>query len=400
MGPLSGSRPTFDEVYEQTFTVAYRTLRRRGVRVADLDDACQEVFASVDQELKKGTLPRSVKAWVAGIAIRVAEHQLSERWRHEARIDPEEDLTRIAAVGEATDAGAQRAALNAFVWVLVDEIENDQQRHVIILHYLSELSIPEIMAGLNRPEGTVKKQLAAGRRSMDQALARRIARGGKDIVPLFGVAALLESLPNADPPEGMRERVRGRLRDLGYGGGGGGGPAAPAIPPGPPVAPLATAAAPSSWTSVALVLVGAVALVEAGIIAGLLYAPPRAAVDVRPETVAAVVTASAAPNVAPAPAPATTAVPSAGALAVVAPRHDGTVIATQKTVLLDAREALRLGNIKDARHAVEEYARRWPDGGHLAAEMRQMRQQIESYAEAHSNDPQTEEFRVQLDAAP
>jgi RNA polymerase sigma factor (sigma-70 family) len=395
VSPLSGSRSTFDDVYEQTFTLAYRTLRRRGVRVADLDDACQEVFASVDQELKKGTIPRSVKAWVAGIAIRVAEHQVSERWRREAPIDQEEDLTVIAAVGEATDAQAQRAELTAFVRGLVDEIENDQQRHVITLHYLSELSIAEIVVGLNRPEGTVKKQLAAGRRAMDQALARRIARGGKDVVPLFGVAALLESLPNADPPEGMQERVRDRLRELGYGGGGGtggGAPAAPAIPPGPPVAPLGNAAAPSSWTSVALVLVGAVALAEAGIIAALLYAPRRAPVDVRPDTVAAVVTASAAPNGAPAPAPFARAAPSSRALAVVAPRNDGTVIAREKTVLLDAREALRLGNIKDARRAVEEYAQRWPDGGHIAAEMREMRQQIESYAEAHPTELQVVEL--------
>jgi hypothetical protein len=255
------------------------------------------------------------------------------------------------------------------------------------------------MGELKRPEGTVKKQVAAGRRRMEEALARRIARGGKDVVPLFGVVGLLESLPNADPPDGMRERVRGRLRDLGCGGGGGGGgggPIAPAMPAAPPPAAPLAVGTPTSWSASPGVVVGSLLGLLPGIIIGALWDPlhgSHTTIEMRPDALAAAVTASAAPSVAPAPsaAPSASAVPPS---TPATPPGDRSDIDAERVVLERGQVALKGGRVKDALDAIEKHARRWHDGGELAPKREELRADLERYMAEHPNDPEVVDLRT------
>jgi RNA polymerase sigma factor (sigma-70 family) len=396
MPPPRASSPTFDDVYEQAFSIAYHTLRSNGVRLPwDLDDACQEVFAIVDQELKRGALPRNVKAWVAGISFKVARRKGRQYARDAARLDYGVDPTLIAAPDE--DAGTRERVQEDLVLSLIEEIDNDQQREVIILHYLAEQTIPEIVADLKRPEGTVKWQIQAGLRAMEAALRRRKALGAA-VLPLFGVVGLLESLRYIKAPDGVRARVRERLRDLGCGGGG--GPIAPGMPPAPSPGTLARAAT-RTWGGTAVTILGMVALVEAGLIAGLLVERRRASVEARPDTVAAAVTGT--PNAPPAPSAAPSAGPTPASTATApAPMRDPSAadFDAETFILAQAEGALAEGRVKEALKGIEDHARRWHGGGALAQTRETLRADVERYMAAHPNEPQVVELRAHPKGTP
>ncbi len=48
-----------------------------------------------------------------------------------------------------------------------------REREVVVLHYLADLSVEEIARERGLPAGTVKTRLAAGRRRLEQELARQ-----------------------------------------------------------------------------------------------------------------------------------------------------------------------------------------------------------------------------------
>ena len=58
------SPPTFDAVYEGTFELAWRLLRRLGVPESSLDDAAQDVFVTVHRRLGDFEGRSSPKSWV------------------------------------------------------------------------------------------------------------------------------------------------------------------------------------------------------------------------------------------------------------------------------------------------------------------------------------------------
>ncbi len=73
--------PEFRDVYEAWFDYVWRTLRRLGVREADLGGATQEAFVVVYRRLSTFDASRPVGPWVAGITFRVAAQE-RRRARH------------------------------------------------------------------------------------------------------------------------------------------------------------------------------------------------------------------------------------------------------------------------------------------------------------------------------
>src|SRR3954470_17967759 len=63
-------------LYEEHFEFVWRSLRRLGVSAASLDDATQEVFVVVFRRLADFEGRSSVRTWLFGIAIHVAQHHM------------------------------------------------------------------------------------------------------------------------------------------------------------------------------------------------------------------------------------------------------------------------------------------------------------------------------------
>jgi RNA polymerase sigma factor (sigma-70 family) len=385
--PSTPSKVTFPEVYAQGFDTAHAVLDGKGVREDEMDDALQEVFVEAHKKLDDGTVPDNVKKWVAGIAFNVAARAGRRRARTAARFVSEADAVNDVAMATREDDGERiDPAVAALLWELVKKIPNEDHKDVVLRYYVGEQSIPEISAELRRPEGTVSYQLQRGRAFVEAQLRRR------NVVPIFGVVGLFESLRHLKAPDDLRARVWDRLKDLpggGVGGGGGSRPVAPAMPPAPLLAPVVAAA---SYGTTALGVVAVLGVLQ-GIVLGALWDPlhrTHGDVEARPETVAAAVT------VAPRTAPAPNAAPSASAVAssmLVAPPGDRSEIDAEQVVLERGQAALRSGRVKEALDAIEKHAGRWHDRGGLTWKRERLRADLDRYIAEHPNDPQVIELR-------
>src|SRR5262245_22373561 len=65
--------PEFEELYEAHFDFVWRSLRRLGVPHPGLDDAVQEVFIVVHRRLGAFEGRSTLKTWLFGIAVHVAQ---------------------------------------------------------------------------------------------------------------------------------------------------------------------------------------------------------------------------------------------------------------------------------------------------------------------------------------
>ena len=74
-------RPTFDEVYAETFPAVWRTARRLGVVESSIDDVVQEVFVTVYRRLDQFEGRCALKRWVFGILVRVVNNYRRTRGR-------------------------------------------------------------------------------------------------------------------------------------------------------------------------------------------------------------------------------------------------------------------------------------------------------------------------------
>ena len=162
---VDGSRRTSEESARLTKLLAenldfvWRTLRRFGVREADVDDATQRVFLIANDKLAQVEVGRE-RAFLVGIATRIASHARRSYQRRElleqrlsnslqpANPDPEELTQRLQA----------RELLDRALDGMPEEL-----RAVFVLFELEELSVDEIARLLTLPRGTAATRLRRAR---------------------------------------------------------------------------------------------------------------------------------------------------------------------------------------------------------------------------------------------
>ncbi len=148
-----GDERAWAELYQQFAGRIAGYARTKGVR--DSDDLVGDVFAAAAERIGRfdGDAAQ-LRSWLFTIAHhRLADH-LRRRKRRATDPTPTADLDRFATgvdvMGEATsriDAGGALAMLS---WV------TDEQREVLTLRILGELSIAETATVLDKPPGAVK----------------------------------------------------------------------------------------------------------------------------------------------------------------------------------------------------------------------------------------------------
>ena len=182
-GPASGvlSRPrdavvaptqrpetaTFEQVFTTHAPFVWRTLRRLGVREADVEDVCQEVFLVVHRQLPGFEARSSIRTWLYGICLRAASSY--RRRPHRSREDiastpPEESIPA------PQDDDLERKRALARLDVALDQLDDDK-RAVFVLYELEQLSMAEIAEATGCPVQTAYSRLHAARRLVEAALA-------------------------------------------------------------------------------------------------------------------------------------------------------------------------------------------------------------------------------------
>jgi len=171
--PLPVELPTFDfaALYEAELTHVWHSLRRFGVRPADLEDLCHDVFVVFYRARHRYDPARPVRPWLSGIAFRVAsEHRRRACNRHELPGEP----PPLPALDPPAD---ERMALHEEQALVLAALQtlSDERRAVLIMHDLDEQAMPEIAEALGWPLNTAYSRLRLARAEFAAAVQRRRA---------------------------------------------------------------------------------------------------------------------------------------------------------------------------------------------------------------------------------
>lgn len=325
----------FEAIYLEHHAFAGRCLLRLGVNRAGVDDARQDVFLTAFRRLRTYAGHASIRAWLGGIARRVAWRHRRTRQRHERRIDALGSVTpELLSLEDWVRTREARAVLDAFVEAL-----DPPKREAFVLCELEGLSAREAASATGVNAATLYSRLRVARSSF-ASMCASLEQDGIAVRPEHAARIHRE----AAPPD-RRAAQRGWLALA------------------PKVAGASTLAVAKPLLAVVLGLGGlsAVAVTTtsdppvASIAAptlGSIPAPSSAKTPPRPVRAATVV-----PEVEP-PAPA--ASPRTRPRRVAPEPTDD--LAEQVSLLGRAEQQLSEGSLADAADSAAAYLERWPKG--------------------------------------
>jgi RNA polymerase sigma factor (sigma-70 family) len=166
----AGAGWAWRELYRETAGPVERFLRARGVR--DPDDVVGDTFLNVVRSIERFDGDEvAFRAWVFAIARNTAIDR--ERWlaRRPVHLVPDDDLAAIGPAGDAEMDAMEQLSLEHVRRVL--HRLTPEQRDVLLLRILGDLTVDQVAAVVGRSAGAVKMLQARGL----AAIRREIERG-------------------------------------------------------------------------------------------------------------------------------------------------------------------------------------------------------------------------------
>jgi RNA polymerase sigma-70 factor (ECF subfamily) len=165
----------FAAVYRDQFGYVFRTMRRLGVRPADLDDLVQEAFTVVLKRLNDYETDRPIEPWLFGIAFRVAAAHRRHRSRRITEV-PSPQLEHADLDGAGPEASFADRQARLLVLQALEALDLDQ-RAVFVMHDIDEQPAPAIADVLEIPINTVYSRLRAARAKFEARIRKLRASG-------------------------------------------------------------------------------------------------------------------------------------------------------------------------------------------------------------------------------
>ena len=125
----------------------------------DAEDAVQEAFVTAIRKRRELARVTNPEAWVRTVAL----NRLRAGWRHAAVVRKYQPA--VPGPQAAVEVGPEHVAIVAALAGL-----HQDQRQVVVLHYLADLGTAAIAVELGVPEGTVKSRLARARGRLAELL--------------------------------------------------------------------------------------------------------------------------------------------------------------------------------------------------------------------------------------
>ncbi|WP_437756762.1 RNA polymerase sigma factor [Sorangium sp. So ce321] len=168
---MSTPDPKFRALYDAHFNFVWCSLRRLGVREADVLDLAQKVFLTAHIKLAEFEGRSLITTWLFGICQRVAsDYRRSARFRREVTTDAAEmDLYGATSEDLARSAESRQRAQAAEA--ILNKLP-EPQRLVFVLFELEEMSGQDIADLLGISVGTVRSRLRLARETFSREVKR------------------------------------------------------------------------------------------------------------------------------------------------------------------------------------------------------------------------------------
>jgi len=155
---MAGDREAFGKLVDRHRRSVFALALHRGFQLAEADDLAQEVFVKAFKGLGALQEPERFARWLYGIAGHVFADAARARRRRQGEIGlesaPELEAQAEEFPAMALDLGRQSAEVLRALGELPEE-----QRLVLTLRYLENLSPKEIAERLGEPRGTIRSRL-------------------------------------------------------------------------------------------------------------------------------------------------------------------------------------------------------------------------------------------------
>jgi RNA polymerase sigma-70 factor (sigma-E family) len=148
-----------DELYAASYQRLVVQLYAVCGDLSDAEDAVQEGFVTAIRKRRELARVGNPEAWVRTVAL----NRLRSGWRH-ATVVRKYQAT-VPGPQASIEIGPEHVAIMTALAQL-----NDDQRRVVVLHHLADLSTADIAHELEISEGTVKSRLARARTQMAELL--------------------------------------------------------------------------------------------------------------------------------------------------------------------------------------------------------------------------------------
>lgn len=160
--------PELRELYTEHVQFVARVLRRMGVREADLEDECQEVFSTLYRRRDSFDGRGTVRSFVFSFARRVAaDYRKRAHIRRESLTDQVDDASIDPSVDDAIDTRRARRLLSE----LLDGLDDDR-RAVFVLFELEQLPMNEVAELVGCPLQTAYSRLYSARKHVEAGVER------------------------------------------------------------------------------------------------------------------------------------------------------------------------------------------------------------------------------------
>jgi RNA polymerase sigma-70 factor, ECF subfamily len=165
-----------ETIYAECARFVWLSLQRAGVRQADLDDVCQDVFVIVQRKLPEFREGAKVRPWLLAICARTAAN-----YRRRAHLRLEQSSSSLSgrdaeSVGAAPETQrpdnevARRRALQQVEAIL--SRMSPLKRAVFVMFEVEGMTCLDIAAELGLPVGTVYSRLNSARKVFLERAAR------------------------------------------------------------------------------------------------------------------------------------------------------------------------------------------------------------------------------------
>ena len=165
---------SFQRLHAECAPFVWRSLRRLGVRPADLEDVCQEAFVIVHRRLAEFDGKTSPRTWLFGICLRLASDY--RRRAHIRREKAVAELPEGTLPAEQVEVVARRQAREVLEQIL--QGLDEDKRAVFVLFELEQWPMAEEAQAEGCPLQTAYARLYAARERVQEAVARVRAEGG------------------------------------------------------------------------------------------------------------------------------------------------------------------------------------------------------------------------------
>jgi RNA polymerase sigma-70 factor (ECF subfamily) len=168
---MKPSSTTLREIFNEHAPFVWRTLRHLGVREADLEDLCQEVFLVVHRKLPDFEWRSALQTWIYGICLRTASDHRRRAYMRREVVSGDVPEGSVLPSQEASVRGAEaRQRLLG----LLDALD-EEKRQVFVLYEIEGLDMKDIAKIIGCPLQTGYSRLHAARALLAQGLGQEVS---------------------------------------------------------------------------------------------------------------------------------------------------------------------------------------------------------------------------------